>query len=78
MLKNGLLPEGCSKLKSRQQRKPCHRWWLKQFVKWPVQWTTRNEVAAACRHQRLAAVVWIGSRVLNHGGSGRWVPPTWM
>jgi len=24
MLKNGLLPEGCSKLKSRQQRKPCH------------------------------------------------------
>jgi len=25
MLKNGLLPEGCSKLKSRQQRKPCHR-----------------------------------------------------
>ena len=28
---------------------------------WPVQWTTRNEVAATCRHQRLAAVVWIGS-----------------
>jgi len=35
-----------------------------------VQWTTRNGVAGACRHQKLAAVVWIGG-VGGKGGKGR-------
>ena len=39
MTKNGLLPAGCSRLKSQQQRKPWRRWWPDRLF--------QTEVAAA-------------------------------